>query len=571
MTKKLRALLSVAMAIGLLASCSDEPSYPKADNVQNESEMLQIAKNVVQECGNVILPVNNLGNNESRSMMSFVAEAVPQWDLIKYYNIDGMQVLMVELKTVDEILSRVVISGNGKTEIQESTTFSRLVIRKKDSSIYAHVLTYMPESNYAALNKEKLDTIGYYPYLIGFTGVTLTSHLDGSIYRGIRYENGDMVGLITTDKSHICTHEHNHDCSCEDCHCADNKENCNCENCECVHEHESEHINRISINLYSSSVLTLSRASKDQCPTCFSDINTDGTCPTCDYWDCPQCLNRTVPKNGGYCTICGYLEVGLCPVCYIPYSVCGHNYDSLCPICGGLKGDCSCIETCPYCGRTSCDCEPEKCSKCGTSPCSCPSPGPNPEPDDPVPVDTCAKCNKVDCICCSACGEATCVCETNNVPVIYVAHDNDILVGELTECESANYGTHMAVLSMAYKIYGEEKTQEELYQYYTEVNAVSPEESTVLDRNNTFMTSQFSMGLTDNLATTAANHAIVVRHNGSYILIIGVQYDGDLIYADPSEGRFMVVNASYFAGDDHIVIYSVAGAKALNLDEQELN
>ncbi len=543
MTEKLRALMSVAMAIGFLLSCTEDFSYQSSYKEQNETELLLIAKAMVQNHGKTVrLPINQVGNTESRSALSFIAEAIPLWDNVKYDNINGMQVLMVNLQTPEEILSRVSVTKNGETEIQESTTFSRLVIRKKGTKVYMHVVTYMPENNYATANKERIDTIGYYPYYIDFTGITLTSHLDGTIFRGIRYKDGKMVGLITKEKLNVCSHEHY-------------------EGETCSHEHSSDKYNIVSINLFAQSGLQPMSRAGGSCDVCFRDYNAStGLCDFCDYWDCPQCFNHTLPKNGGICMVCGYYEYGICPYCHIPYSVCGHDYDSFCPICGGLNGMCDCTETCPSCGRTSCDCDNEGCDICGESPCVCPEPLPTPEPD-PLPIDTCDNCNQHPCICCTNCGEVNCICVVNMTPIVYVPHENDNIRGESYDCISGMCS--MAVLSMAYRAYGEEKTEEELCLYYTELTGMSPDESTVLETNSLFMRNQFSMGTTTSFAETASGNVIIIRKNNHYVLVLGIQYDGDLIYADPDSGGTYVVNESYFSGCDNIVIYGINGAKSL--------
>lgn len=55
MTKKLRALMSVAMAISFLLSCTEDFSYQTSNKEQNETELLLIAKAMVQNYGNIIV------------------------------------------------------------------------------------------------------------------------------------------------------------------------------------------------------------------------------------------------------------------------------------------------------------------------------------------------------------------------------------------------------------------------------------------------------------------------------------------------------------------------------------
>lgn len=99
--------------MGLLLSCSDEINYRSFEE-QNVNEMLLTAKELVQKQGNCVsLPVNNMGGTKSRSVRNVLAEATPQWDIVKNYNIDGMQVLMVDLPTAEEVYSRIATTKEG--------------------------------------------------------------------------------------------------------------------------------------------------------------------------------------------------------------------------------------------------------------------------------------------------------------------------------------------------------------------------------------------------------------------------------------------------------------------------
>lgn len=59
MTKKSRALMSVAMAIGFLLSCTEDFSSQSSHEVQTENELLLIAKAIVQNHGNIIVNAYN--------------------------------------------------------------------------------------------------------------------------------------------------------------------------------------------------------------------------------------------------------------------------------------------------------------------------------------------------------------------------------------------------------------------------------------------------------------------------------------------------------------------------------
>ena len=539
MRKDFKKVFSLVILVVLLVACTEDVSYYENDK-QAENEILLKAKELVENQGNSIpLPVNGIGTSQSRSGISSIASATPLWDNVKSYNIDGTQVLMVELQTAEKVFSRISTTKNGVEDIQEATTFSKLVIRKKGADLYANVLTYMPESNYAAANKERLDTIGYYPYYVDFTGVTLTSSLDGTILRGIRYNNGKMAGVIYKEKPSSCSHEHQ-------------------EGETCNHDHSTDNYNIVSINLFTqSSQQPVSRAPGDLCDSCQSDrLDQYNLCPTCDYWDCPQCGEKKLPKRGGSCLKCGFYEIGICPSCLIPYTVCGHTYKDFCQNCGELNKECVCdlpSKLCPDCLNMKAHCTCDKCKKCKEKPCICPQ-GSGQEPD-PTPIDTCDVCLTEPCKCCDNCGTFPCECVTNTTPIDYVAHEGDWIVGE-GECVGVTTCCPMAVLEMAHKALGGTGMSQEMFtQFYTQINVMSPNEETVLEYNDGFMNHFFSTNSTVDISDDIElGNVVVIRRNGHYLLAFGLQYDGDVIYADLHAGELYAVNENYFNNCDYFTI-----------------
>lgn len=540
----MRKLLFSLLAIVLLGACTEDMSYYENDK-QAENEILLKAKELVENQGSAIpLPVNGTGTAQSRSGVSSIVNATPLWDNVKSYNIDGMQVLMVDLQTAEEVYSRIATTKEGVETIQESTTFSKLVIRKKGVDLYANVLTYLPESNYAVANEERLDTIGYYPYYVDYTGVTLTSSLDGTIFRGIRYEDGKMAGIIYKEKPAACAHEHH-------------------EGETCNHEHSSDNYNIVSINLFTqSSQQPMSRAAV-LCSNChLRHLDQYNRCPQCDYRDCPQCGDRTFAINGNYCVKCGLYEMGICPSCLLPYTVCGHTYKDFCQNCGELNKECVCdldSKMCDGCLNFKHECicpkpNPDPCDKCGKETCECPLPDPEPNPD-PTPVDTCDICNHYPCKCCDICLTYPCICLTNTTPIAYVAHDGDWIVGD-TECVYVTTNCPMAVLEMAHKaLGGTGMTQEMFTQFYTQINVMSPNEETILEYNDGFMNQFFSTNSTTDISDDIElGNIVVIRRNGHYLLAFGLQYDGDVIYADLHAGELYAVSENYFNNCDYFTI-----------------
>ena len=80
---------------------------------------------------------------------------------------------------------------------------------------------------------------------------------------------------------------------------------------------------------------------------------------------------------------------------------------------------------------------------------------------------------------------------------------------------------------------------------------MSPEEETVLNYNDSFITHFFeTSSLYTMVSAIDSGNVVVVRKNGHYLLVFGLQYDGDVIYADPHESGIYAVNESYFSGCD---------------------
>ena len=400
------------------------------------------------------------------------------------------------------------------------------------------MLTYLPESNYAEANEERLDTIGYYPYYVDYTGVTLTSSLDGTILRGIRYDNGKIVGLITKYESTSCSHEH---------HRGE----------KCIHNHDTEHYNILNINLYSRATSSnLSRGGDGTvCLRCKKGDRWDGThCDLCgftiNYGEfCHKC--EKYAKVDGVCKYCTYLEQKICSKCNLALQYCKCE-GTPCTVCG--QKECICPDKCDECGliKEACRCEPpepEPCGKCGKYPCICSL---NP---DPTPIDTCDVCLTYPCICCDICLTYPCICLTNTTPIVYVAHERDWIVGD-TECVYVTTNCPMAVLEMAHKALGGTGMTQELFtQFYTQINVMSPNEETILEYNDGFMNQFFSTNSTTDISDDIElGNVVVIRRNGHYLLAFGLQYDGDVIYADLHAGELYAVNENYFNNCDYFTI-----------------
>ncbi len=511
------ALLGIATLTGLLVACSESSSFENTQLLASDSEMVKLAKRIVMESGNVSFPTNQkTDGNASRSVAAYDTDATPLWDMAQECKEGDKTVLIVPLQG-EEIRSHSAFSKNDVLQHQYAKASSFLITVSEGEKAYSYVKTCLPESCYATDNEINLTDIIIDPKQEGFTGIILNSTLAGAIYNGNRYEAGVLESIITKHKENCEKHHHD--------------ENCDHDHSDCDHKHEN---NLVYINLYAASQ-TLSRSTytdgeekKTICDFCGGDLDSNGFCTKCS----------------------SYSGEDFCIICLAPAGTCN------CP-----NLDKPVEDVCPYCGRLYeyCTCEKEGGENAGTS---------DSGTGTSTPADTCSNCHKEPCICCDACGEVNCICETNTSPIVYVEHGNDKLIGEPI-CVESTTCCAMAVLEMAYSINeGSSMTQQSFYEYYTVLYGTSPDEGTILDRNSSFMTKYFSTSTTSNITNTVNNGDVVIINKGQhYVLAIGVQYDGDLIYADPDSGKILVANENYFSGCDNIVIVAAADTKSIKESE----
>ena len=530
------ASLCVAMCI-VFISCSEDMGYGDCkENAKNE--MLFLAKDIVNKQDGVVpLPVNNNGGTESRSGMSLITNGTPLWDIVKYYNIDGMQVLMVDLQTAEQVYSRITSTKDGVTSTKESETFSRLVVRRKGAQILTHIITYMPDAEYAQANKERLKSMGYYPKDVNFTGITLTSYLDGSVFRGVRYDNGKVASIISKPQHTECNHDHG----------------------DCSHAQHDEYTKPININLYTeSSQEPMSREIIGIVCQC-GKLITNGKCQDCGWGfadECPSCKLATLVNN--ICLNCGNIENIICPDCRKEIKDC--KCGDICPFCGNIK--CTCDELCESCRRPKkhCTCdkgEYEDCPWCGVkyegTTHSCEKSG-------------CDVCKQLNCICnipptepCKNCKQTQCICERNTTPILYTPHSGDYMVlSNMEGCVMNNTCSVFAALETACIVHGSTATQGDMYALYAEINNVTPEDPLHLDINCDFLVDYFMYTVTNDIKRVVRYGVpVVVWYNNKYVTVVGIQYDGDIIYADHENGNLYAVEENYFNGCESIVIESV--------------
>ena len=517
--------LNLVAFCAVLISCNNEPAFGEHNESEKEKlELLQIAKSMVEsQDGTVPLPVNGGGEAQSRSVMSLITSGTPLWDYVKYYNVDGMHVIMVELQTAEKVFSRVTSTTDGVTTTQENETFSRLVIRKKADKLYAQVLTYMPDNEYATANQAKLDTIGYYPKYVDFTGITLTSNLDGSVFRGVRYENGRVAGIITKPEHSECDHDHG----------------------TCSHSQDTEHTRPININLFTqSSQEPLSRATTSSSCKCGGVIIND-KCQSCGLGygqECPNCKNEAVVD--GVCLYCFYNDTNYCSECLMPKNVC--NCEKKCTLCGEVN--CICkpnpnldTETfCPYCSHKKELCTCDKVDDGGSSTPSNPS-----RPSYPNTPST----NEQEPVLFSNNPNSDATFAISDMPLMMKPQDG-----------MASLTTIMTYIDN--ELLGGMRDVSQFDAYYdSEFNGSSNGDGVKLVDAQEFIEAFFSTTTFDTFQFALADRNVVVStFPGSdstyphYVLVVGRESDGDLVYIDPYDGEAYLLDEDLFENCEKIVV-----------------
>ena len=314
--KFLISLLGIVALIATVVACSDNPSFGGQD-AQNK-ELILKAKFLVQSQGNAVsLPTpDSQQQNQSRST-SYLADLTPLWDNAITYKSGDETILIVPLQSDEEIRSKVIIKQGDETTYQFAKTFSRLIVKGEQ----AYVITYMPESEYASAHSDIENELKYNPTEVNFTGMIVTSKLNGKVNWGYVYENGVLAHYVAP--AHKC-----HDANCTETH---------------NHTHDADY--SVIFNLH---IANGSRSTNYD----------DGS----ETFYCPVCQELLVNCK------CIYI-LEFCEKCGQPLQYCtcwddDKDYENdICAFCGRLKELCTCNGVkCEICKQNPCIC-----CKCGAS------------------------------------------------------------------------------------------------------------------------------------------------------------------------------------------------------------
>ncbi|MBQ8224537.1 MAG: hypothetical protein IJZ86_04210 [Bacteroides sp.] len=303
-------LFIIALAIVFSYFCCE--SSPSMESLQQTSEVQTAKKFLTNLNCNVSFPAHPKGAT-TRSV-AYSTEAIPDWDNSYTKWTGDEQTVIIPLLGEDEIRSRATFTLGNEKSYQFAKTFSRLVIRTKGEQTVAHIITYLPESEYAEAHSNLLKPINFNLKEVGFNGIVIVSSLNGNIMHTLIYKEGEITNKLIPASKHIHT-------------------------TACTHKHSNSL--KLSIYFYSSEKGAMTRGGYDDggeidyCEQCWLPIS------ECACWDFDE--EDEDKPNPDECIRCG-------------------------------NDPCTCgFSACIYCGATPCVCylDPDYCSICGTSPCSC--------------------------------------------------------------------------------------------------------------------------------------------------------------------------------------------------------
>lgn len=294
----------------------------------DDSPIMSEAKSILSGCDNSVILTNLKGNEfsriESRGFGS-PTTGTPIWEKAVELQNGDEEVLLVPLQEEQTRYTHTCIVRGNVDSRQIASSFSQLMIKKKNNRTIAHVITYLPERKYLRKNSSLSDSLIYNPTRFNFEGIVLISSLKGTFKHGYLYEKG--IPVIKLFKRH----EHTDNCS--------------------HHSHEAEVRENVNFNIffYTKSLQSRSYGTNEEtelfCSTCFKPVD--------------ECTCYLIEGEYIYCDVCGersyecVCDLYRCDFCGKYPCVCGEAPE-LCPAC--LNYPCTCYddEECMYCGKNPC-------------------------------------------------------------------------------------------------------------------------------------------------------------------------------------------------------------------------
>ncbi|MBQ8224541.1 MAG: hypothetical protein IJZ86_04230 [Bacteroides sp.] len=504
--RKIIAFILTLFTTFLYFCCESTFDLENTPKEINKESIVGVAKQLVANVkGELSLPTPSNKKAVTRGV-SYPTALTPIWEKARIEWNQDEQILLVPLCSEKEIRSKVKMEKENEETYQFSRTFSRLIVRTRGDITFAHLVTYLPESNYAEEHVAELDTMGYFPKHINYQGVVLVSSLNGTLLHGLLYEDGRIISKLIAN-----SHKHEHSEAC-------------------THEHHHGKV-QLTLNLYTASSTAITRAYNDGEETII-------------------------------CSMCGKEDI-YCECVIIDGDI------IYCPDCGNPTYECTCSEkpdVCPTCGENPCSCSPTPtlaCEVCENYPCICggdnngggsSGSGGNNGSENNENNDGGSNNN----------GNTS-----GTAPTTYIPASNDKLANDgipLTMTKQvANCCVSAIMEFINNQIYGKDVNQGTYDLYYMQTYGEVPSESGIKLEHiysyveHFFQTKTFS----DYQTAIEKGYTIMSDVRGTEgidthaILVIGYQENGDIIYMDPNAGEAQVADDSYIVGNFNIVVSGV--------------
>ncbi|MDR0988515.1 MAG: hypothetical protein LBM06_03510 [Prevotellaceae bacterium] len=171
------------------------PDFEEANRIRpDDSDLIKEAKRFVGNAGNApMLPLlgkSQWGNAVMRGPLLYKWETVPCWEQARCRQTLRSTEIIVPLQAEEPLYAQMRLREVGKVSFESGKTRSKLILQKQGRRISALVLTYLPDSLYAATHEAALDTLGGDVSRAGYSGLLMISNMDGSIRHSWLYKKG---------------------------------------------------------------------------------------------------------------------------------------------------------------------------------------------------------------------------------------------------------------------------------------------------------------------------------------------------------------------------------------------
>lgn len=390
---------------GFISSCVSDVEIDSSNNIvgrTNGPPTIDEAKALLASCGELSLP--NLGKNMQKGIQVRAigklkydpTAVVPDWAVTQTFTEDDATILMTPLEIAAPISGITRTFVDGKENREAVQVYSKLLVKKNAArQMLGVIVTYLPDRKYWEEDGCDINKLGYELGGTNYSGIYMVSSLDGTLIHGAKFDKGELLFRFypnwrkDMDKEHEC--QHTDSAGHEAC------------------EHDASQAKyKLNIELLDArhNVLSRSRSTEGEnfiCSFCGRNAM-ECNCLTIDAnYICSVCHNEIVNGKCRCCSVCRNSPCRCCYTCRNYPCTCGGpippTYPPITPPTGPINpGGGSTGGGGSSGGNTNPDI-PQKCTKCGLSPCVCcrvcnkfPCACPKP---DPCPGPKCPECKKL--------------------------------------------------------------------------------------------------------------------------------------------------------------------------------